>query len=53
MCRVGNETYKFVKPYYLQNVNDFRLIKAVVVGTSLRWNINGNYITYNQLKNNK
>ena len=51
MCEVNGVKYRFVKPYYLQKEGCFKLIKATVVWSSLRWNISGNYLTYNKLKN--
>lgn len=49
--RVNNRDYEFVKPYYLMPVNDFKLIKGVVKGSTLCWNVEGKVITYNQIKN--
>ncbi len=50
MCELKGVKYRFVKPYYLQKEGCFKLIKATVVGSSLRWNIGDGYITYGQLK---
>ena len=48
--RVKNKEYDFKKPYYLVPKDEFRLIKAVVKGSILVWNIEGKQITYNHLK---
>lgn len=49
--RVGNREYKFVKPYYLMPADDLKLIKGVVKGSTLCWNLPGGVLTYNQIKN--
>jgi hypothetical protein len=51
MCEVDGVKYRFVKPYYLQKEGCLKLIKATVVGSSLRWNIGDGYLTYNKLRN--
>lgn len=43
--------YIYVKPYYLQAENDFKLRKAFVIGSSLYWKIDGGLVSYNKLKN--
>jgi hypothetical protein len=48
--RVKNKEYEFKKPYYLMPKDEFKLIKAVVKGSILVWNIKGEQITYNQIK---
>ena len=48
--RVKNKEYEFKKPYYLIAKDEFRLIKAKVKGSILVWNIEGQQITYNQIK---
>lgn len=48
--RVKNNDYQFVKPYYLMPTSGLRLIKAKVKGSLLVWNIEGEQITYNQIK---
>ena len=51
--RVKNKEYEFKKPYYLIPVDEFRLIKAKVKGSILVWNIEGEQVTYNQIKANR
>ncbi len=46
--RVKNKEYEYVKPYYL--VNGLRSVKGVVKGSTLCWNIEGETISYNQIK---
>lgn len=48
--RVKNQQYDFVKPYYLMKTDGLNLIKGVVKGSCLCWNIQGDVISYNQLK---
>ncbi len=48
--RVGNQQYEYVKPYYLMKIDGFNLIKGVVKGSTLCWNLKGKVITYNQIK---
>ena len=48
--RVKNKDYDFKKPYYLIPKDEFKLIKAVVKGSILVWDIKGEQITYNQIK---
>lgn len=48
--RVKDQQYEFVKPYYLMKVDGLNLIKGVVKGSCLCWNIQGYVISYNQLK---
>ena len=47
--RVRNVDYEFVKPYYLMPVDGMRMIKGVVKGSTLCWNIGGGVLTYNQI----
>lgn len=47
--RIKNEEYHFVKPNFLYK--DFGiLIKAKIKGSTMGWNIGGEFISYNQLK---
>lgn len=48
--RVKDMDYEFVKPYYLMSKDDFRMIKGVVKGSTLCWNVGGCVLTYNQIK---
>jgi len=48
--RVNNFEYKFVKPYYLMVKGEFRLIKGVVKGSTLCWNVGGGVVTYWSIK---
>jgi hypothetical protein len=48
--RFKNKQFEFVKPYYLMPVDGFRLIKGVVRGSCLCWNIGGGVVTYGKLK---
>lgn len=48
--RAKNTDYEFVKPKFLMPVNDFRLIEAKVKGSTMIWNIEGEQISYNQVK---
>lgn len=48
---VKNKQYQFVKPYYLMSLEKFKLRKATVKGSILVWNIDGQQITYNKIKN--
>lgn len=48
--RVNKVEYDFVKPKYLMPLNEFRLIEAKVKGSTMCFNIQGETITYNQIK---
>lgn len=48
--RAKNTDYEFVKPKYLMPANQFRLIEAKVKGSTMIWNIEGEQISYNQVK---
>lgn len=48
--RVKNREYEFIKPYYLMPKDDLRMIKGVVKGSTLCWNIGVGVLTYNQIK---
>jgi hypothetical protein len=50
MITILDKSYKYVKPYYLMEVGGLKLIKACVKGSSLVWNIAGEQVTYNQIK---
>lgn len=50
---VKNIRYHFVKPYYLRSESQLIGIKATVCNGRLVWNIKGEKISYNQLKNKK
>jgi hypothetical protein len=50
MITILGKKYNYVKPYYLMEEDTFKLIKAVVKGSILVWNIEGKQITYNQIK---
>lgn len=48
--RVNAEIYLFAKPNFLyKNCNE--LIKAVSKGSVIGWNIQGGFISFNQIKN--
>lgn len=49
--RVKNKYFEFVKPYYLQPVDELQLIKAKVKGSCIVWNVCGEQVTYGQIKN--
>jgi hypothetical protein len=51
MITIRGKNYQYVKPYYLMEVDNLRLIKAKVKGSLLVWNIEGCQVTYNQIKN--
>ena len=46
--RIENVEYCFVKPYYL--MKGIVLIKGLVKGSTLCWNVERGVITYNQIK---
>lgn len=46
--RVKNKEYEYVKPYYL--MTGFTIIKAIVKGSTMCWNIEGLSISYNQIR---
>lgn len=48
--RVKETDYEFVKPKYLMPANDFKVIEAKVKGSTMVWNIEGETISYNQVK---
>lgn len=48
--RAKKTDYEFVKPKFLMPVNDFRLIEAKVKGSTMIWNIEGEQISYNQIR---
>ena len=50
MITIRSKKYQYVKPYYLMEVDNLRLIKAKVKGSILVWNIEGGQVTYNQIK---
>ncbi len=50
LFRVENIEFEFTKPYYLYLTDSFTMIKGVVKGSTLCWNIAGQTITYNQIK---
>jgi hypothetical protein len=50
LFRAGNCEYYFVKPYYLMPAGEFRLLKAVLKGSTICWNIQGKTISYNQIR---
>ena len=50
IIRVNSIDYKYVKPKYLSPVNQLQLIEAKVKGSCMVWNIQGEQITYNQIK---
>ncbi len=49
--QIGNRIFRFVKPYYLMPDIDMKLIKGKVKGSTLGWNVCGEWISYNALKN--
>jgi len=48
--RVKKIDYEFVKPKYLIPVNELRMIEAKVKGSTMLWNIEGEQVSYNQIK---
>ena len=48
--RLNNTVYHFCKPYYLIPENEFKMIKPVVKGSTIVWNISGTQLSYFQLK---
>ena len=48
--RLNGKTYHFFKPYYLMPENEFKMIKPVVKGSTIIWNILGTQLSYFQLK---
>ena len=50
MVLLNGEKYRYVKPYFLQKENDFKLIKGVVIGSTLGWFIERKFISYNYIK---
>lgn len=49
--RAKNIEMQFVKPYYLMHIDELKLIKGVVRGSTLCWNVAGGVITYNMVRN--
>lgn len=50
MIVFSNNKYRFVKPYYLQKEGEIKLIKGVVIGSTMGWFICGKFLSYRQLK---
>lgn len=48
--RVKNIVYEYVKPKYLMPENEFRLIEAKVKGSTMVWNVEGERVSYNQIR---
>jgi hypothetical protein len=48
--RAKKTDYEFVKPKFLMPVNEFRMIEAKVKGSTMVWNIEGEQVSYNQIK---
>lgn len=48
--RFKNKQFEFVKPYYLMPKDSFRMIRGVVKGSTLCWNICNNVLTYGKIK---
>jgi len=48
--RVNNLEFEFIKPYYLMPKDEIRLIKGVVKGSTLCWNVGGGVVTYGKIK---
>lgn len=48
--RAKNTDYEFVKPKYLMPINELRLIEAKVKGSTMVWNIEGEQVSYNQIR---
>jgi len=48
--RVKEKEFEYIKPYYLAPLNEFKLIKATVKGSCIVWNVEGEQVTYNQIK---
>lgn len=47
--RVNNSEYQFMKPNYLfKDFGDIR--KAVIKGSVMGWNIENDFLSYNQMK---
>lgn len=48
--RINKQEYRFVKPKYLMPAKEFTLIEAKVKGSCMGWNIEGGFVSYNQVK---
>lgn len=48
--RVKDKIYQFFKPYYLMPENELKLIRPIVKGSTMMWNISGTQLSYLQLK---
>lgn len=48
--RAHTQNYEFVKPHILMPVGEFRMIRAKVKGSSMGWNIEGEFLSILQLK---
>lgn len=48
--RCENMEFEFSKPYYLIRVGELGMIKAIVKGSTMGWNIGNYFLTYNKFK---
>ena len=48
--RVENTEFDFVKPKYIMLSSEFILREAKVKGSTMVWNVKGNQVSYNQLR---
>lgn len=48
--RVKNRVFQYVKPKYLMPEHEFWLIEAKVKGSTMIWNVQGEQISYNQIR---
>lgn len=51
--RFKNKEFEFVKPYYLMPADSIQMIKGVVKGSTLCWNVCGGVVTYGAIKKAK
>lgn len=49
--QIGLAHYAFKKPYYLID-SENRYYRAKVKGSTLGWNVNGKFVSYNKIKQN-
>ena len=48
--RFRDRIYQLFKPYYLMPEDKLKLIRPIVKGSTLMWNISGTQLSYFQLK---
>lgn len=47
---LNNIKYEYVKPKYLIKENELKLIEAKVKGSTIIWYVDGEQLSYNQIK---